>query len=354
MPTLKKGSAAAKAFMAKLRAAKGKSKVVKDKAKTKVGMNATANDIKVTSNVKNRTFTIKKNGTTYRTGKFSKPEFEELEYNTQNDWANFLRTQDNYSKVKTGATKKVGYKSDRTQILTKATPYIKKYIDKGYSRTDAVKNANKDASNLSGWKKGTTNIIEVGEKKYPKQKNVRVTRIPNGTFEKFTSLSGYKQTPEIILGKVGAFTLLKSLAPEVKLRINRGKKVSTNKITSAKDISDILKKFLTAAKIQTQEYALAMFLNNNSNVLAVYQFGMGGFTSTIMDKRLLMAAALKLGATSIILAHNHPSGKLEPSKADKEITKDIIKIANLHQISVLDHVILTKDGYYSFAENGII
>jgi len=107
MPTLKKGSAAAKAFMAKLRAAKGKSKVVKDKAKTKVGMNATANDIKVTSNVKNRTFTIKKNGTTYRTGKFSKPEFEELEYNTQNDWANFLRTQDNYSKVKTGAVKKV-------------------------------------------------------------------------------------------------------------------------------------------------------------------------------------------------------------------------------------------------------
>jgi len=107
MAKLKKGSAAAKAFMAKIRAAKGKNKVVKAKVKTKVGMDATANDIKVTSNVKNRTFTIKKNGTTYRTGKFSKPEFEELEYNTQNDWANFLRTQDNYSKVKTGAVKKV-------------------------------------------------------------------------------------------------------------------------------------------------------------------------------------------------------------------------------------------------------
>ena len=97
MPTLKKGSAAAKAFMAKLRAAKGKSK---PKAKKVV--------------------------------------------------------------AKKTATKKVGYKSDRTQILTKATPYIKKYIDKGYSRTDAVKNANLDASNLSGWRKGTTNIIEVG------------------------------------------------------------------------------------------------------------------------------------------------------------------------------------------------
>ena len=180
MPTLKKGSAAAKAFMAKLRAAKGKSKPkakkvvakktatkkvgavklseqklidiasdyayatsgnydravynlldpdftkillpkykaaikafeIKNKTKVRVPINkkvgATENDIKVTSNVKNRTFTIKKNGTTYRTGKFSKPEFEELEYNTQNDWSNFLRTQDFYYQVKTGAAKKVG------------------------------------------------------------------------------------------------------------------------------------------------------------------------------------------------------------------------------------------------------
>ena len=107
MATLKKGSAAAKAFMAKIRAAKGKTKV-KAKAKTKVGMNKTENDIKVTSNVKNRTFTIKKNGITYRTGKFNKAEFEENEYNTQGDWANFLRTQDFYYQVKTGAAKKVG------------------------------------------------------------------------------------------------------------------------------------------------------------------------------------------------------------------------------------------------------
>jgi len=97
MANYKKGSAAAKAYMAKLRAARGK---------TKVGMDTTSNDIEVTSNVKNRTFTIKKNGTTYRTGKFSKPEFEEAEYNTEKDWNNFLRTQDFYSIVKVGATKK--------------------------------------------------------------------------------------------------------------------------------------------------------------------------------------------------------------------------------------------------------
>jgi DNA repair protein RadC len=81
---------------------------------------------------------------------------------------------------------------------------------------------------------------------------------------------------------------------------------------------------------------------------------MGGITATVMDKRLLLAAALKLGATSIILCHNHPSGNLTPSGADKEITKDIIKIADLHLIKVLDHIILTKDAYYSFAEQGLI
>lgn len=295
MAKLKKGSAAAKAFMAKIRAAKGKTKVVKAKAKTKK-VGSTENDIKVTSNVKNRTFTIKKNGTTYRTGKFSKPEFEELEYNTQNDWANFLRTQDNYSKVKTGAVKKV-------------------------MPTKKASSMHKDTK--------SHNV------------NIRV-------------VSGYKQTPEIILGRVGAVALLKSLAPEVKLRITRGKKVRTAKITSASDTADILKKFITPAKIQTQEYSFAMYLNNANNVLAVYQFGMGGFTATIMEKRLLMAAALKLGATAMILCHNHPSGNLTPSNADKIITKQISELANIHDIKVLDHVILTREGYYSFANEGLI
>jgi hypothetical protein len=97
MANYKKGSAAAKAYMAKLRAARGKKSL---------GMNTTSNIIEVVSNEKNRTFTIKKNGTTYRTGKFSKPEFEELEYNTLKDWDNFLKTSNDYSIVKVGAVKK--------------------------------------------------------------------------------------------------------------------------------------------------------------------------------------------------------------------------------------------------------
>ena len=234
----------------------------------------------------------------------------------------------------------------------------------------------KPKKKVAGWNKGGTYIIESGEGK-PKNANkvIKVERrkvVKAGTFKNFTRvgavkhkdtkshnvnirvLSGYKQTPEVILGRVSGLTLLKSLAPEVKLRILRGKKIKDNKINSAKDTADILKKFITPAKIQTQEYALALFLNNSNNVLAVYQFGMGGFTSTVMDKRLLMAAALKLGATAIILCHNHPSGSLTPSPADKAITKDLIKVADLHDIRILDHIIITRDSFYSFAENGLL
>ena len=216
------------------------------------------------------------------------------------------------------------------------------------------------AKKVAGWYKGTTAFIEQNEKKKSGKKNIKVTRNPKGSlfypgaFNNFATLSGYQPQKEIIVGKIGNLSLVKSLAPEVKLRILRGKKVNTIKIKSAKDSIDILRKYITPAKVQTQEFMVAMYLNNNNNVLAVYQFGMGGFTGTVMDIRLLMAAALKLGATSIILCHNHPSGNLTPSQADKDITREVVKVANIHHIKLLDHIILTKESYFSFAEQGIL
>lgn len=216
------------------------------------------------------------------------------------------------------------------------------------------------AKKVAGWYKGTTAFIEQNEKKKSGKKNIKVVRNPKGSlfypgaFNNFVSISGYQPQKEIIVGKIGNLSLVKSLAPEVKLRILRGKKVNTIKIKSAKDSIDILRKYITPAKVQTQEFMVAMYLNNNNNVLAVYQFGMGGFTGTVMDIRLLMAAALKLGAVAIILCHNHPSGNLTPSQADKDITREVVKVANIHHIKLLDHIILTKESYFSFAEQGIL
>ena len=211
-------------------------------------------------------------------------------------------------------------------------------------------------------KSHNVSVRVVSGTKKPKIKNVD-KRI-NGyvaTFRKgknttvhYTRISGYKDQPEIVVGKVGAVSSLKELAPEVKVRLTRGKRVASLKITGAESAVDVLKKFITRSKVETQEFAVAIFLNNNANVLGVYQFGMGGITSTVMDLRLLFAAALKLGATAVILCHNHPSGQLKPSNADLDTTKQIVKVANFHNMNVLDHIIITKDGYYSFADNGIL
>ena len=235
----------------------------------------------------------------------------------------------------------------------------------GATKKSATKVKAKKRSNTeqhTDTKSHNVNIKVVSGIKKPKIKNVD-KRI-NGyvaTFRKgknttvhYTRISGYKTQPEIIVGKIGSVTAVKELAPEVKIRLLRGKKVSKNKITGSATAIEILRKFITRSKIETQEFAVAIFINNNSNVLAVYQFGMGGITSTVMDIRLLFAAALKLGATGIILCHNHPSGQLQPSNADLSVTKDIVKVANMHSMNVVDHIILTKDGYYSFAENGIL
>jgi DNA repair protein RadC len=334
MPKFKKGSAAAKTYMAKLRAARGKTKVVKTTTK-KIGSASVYS--KAPADVKKIIDKLYGNNNYLELTKAKKALEKKgyfMDFGLDGEITSFKKLP----------AKKVGYKPDRLKILKVSSKLIKKYMDQGYNRKEAVEMANNEASY----------IIQSG-------KNISGTKKPFNTHKDTKShnvnirvLSGYKQKPEIILGRVGAVTLLKSLAPEVKLRITRGKKVRSAKIITASDTAEILKKFITAAKIQTQEYSFAIYLNNANNVLAVYQFGMGGFTATIMERRLLMAAALKLGATAIILCHNHPSGNLTPSNADKVITKQISELANIHDIKVLDHVILTREGYYSFANEGLI
>ena len=80
----------------------------------------------------------------------------------------------------------------------------------------------------------------------------------------------------------------------------------------------------------------------------------GGITGTVADPRLILAAALKVAACSIMLAHNHPSTSLKPSKADEELTSKIKYAAQFHDIKVLDHVIVSSEGYYSFADEGVL
>jgi DNA repair protein RadC len=164
----------------------------------------------------------------------------------------------------------------------------------------------------------------------------------------------YDKQREIIIGKIGNIKPLESLVPQVKIRLTRGKKVYTNKITTIQSCVDILRKFIGKGQIETQEFFAVMYLNNNNNVLGVYIVGMGGYTSVVAETRLILSAGLRIGATGLVLCHNHPSGNLQPSEADKQVTKKIEAGAKFHDMKVLDHIILTKDGYFSFASDNLI
>lgn len=107
--------------------------------------------------------------------------------------------------------------------------------------------------------------------------------------------------------------------------------------------------------MEVQEQFLVMYLNRANKVLGVYKMSKGGITSTIADIRLILSVALKTLATSMVLAHNHPSGNLKPSLADQEITKRIKQAAAIMDISVFDHLILTKGNtYFSFMDEGLM
>jgi DNA repair protein RadC len=89
-------------------------------------------------------------------------------------------------------------------------------------------------------------------------------------------------------------------------------------------------------------------------VLCLFNVSSGGITGTVADPRLIYTAALKVNAVSLILSHNHPSGALKPSRQDEELTQKIKSAGAFLDIKVLDHVILSSEGYYSFADEGLI
>ena len=125
-------------------------------------------------------------------------------------------------------------------------------------------------------------------------------------------------------------------------------------IKSSRDAYKLLLNTWNKDTIDLQEEFNVILLNRAGRVIALNNVGKGGLTSTIADPRLILAAALKAAACSIMLAHNHPSGNLRPSKADEELTKKIKAGAAFLDIMVLDHLIITPDEYLSFADEGLL
>lgn len=130
-------------------------------------------------------------------------------------------------------------------------------------------------------------------------------------------------------------------------------KIPFGKIRRSSDAADYFRKII-GDQIDVREHCYAIFLSRNASVLGYYTICIGGSSRAIVDVKLLFSSALTCGADSIILGHNHPSGELIASRADKEITKDIDKIGELMDIKLRDHVIVTQDSHYSFADDGLL
>jgi DNA repair protein RadC len=122
------------------------------------------------------------------------------------------------------------------------------------------------------------------------------------------------------------------------------------KITSSKAVFEIMQPII--GELPHEEFWV-LYLNNSNKVIHKSQLSKGGITGTVVDIRLIFKTALENRAISIILTHNHPSGKLLASESDKEITRKL-KLAGQHMdILVLDHIIITERGFYSFNDEGI-
>ena len=149
---------------------------------------------------------------------------------------------------------------------------------------------------------------------------------------------------------------MKAQVNEIKIRYQEGIRARDwKKVTGSEVAANLIYGQWDKGTIGLQECFKIVLLNNGNKVKGIYQVSQGGITGTLVDLRILFAVALKSLSVAMILTHNHPSGTMRPSDADKRLTNKIKKAAELLDIKLLDHLIIHPDGnFYSFSDNGIL
>jgi len=155
--------------------------------------------------------------------------------------------------------------------------------------------------------------------------------------------------------KVNGIGIAKAITIAAALELGRRRHASgfldKPTVRSANDIAQYLR---TNLKDHPYEVFAVVFLNRANKINHFEIVSKGGITGTVADPRLILKKALEADATALILCHNHPSGNLQPSRADEAITKKIKEAASYFDIRVVDHIIVSEEGYYSFADEGIL
>lgn len=145
---------------------------------------------------------------------------------------------------------------------------------------------------------------------------------------------------------------MENIIAEIQVSYNTNSRVK-QKITSSASAYEILKANWKEGRLELQEEFKVLLLNRANDVLGIYNMSLGSVSGTVVDIRLLIAVALKCNASGILICHNHPSGNLNPSEADIEMTKKIKQASELFDIRMIDHIIITHLGYYSFLDSGV-
>lgn len=161
------------------------------------------------------------------------------------------------------------------------------------------------------------------------------------------SLKDFKQIKGI--GEAKSITIAAAL--ELGRRRHAGSSLEKPVIKSSREIAEYLQ---TLLKDYTHEVFAVVFLNQANKITHFEIISSGGITGTVADPRIILKKALENNAVSIVLSHNHPSGSLHPSRADEELTKKIKEAAKYFDIKVIDHIIVSEDGFYSFADEGVL
>ena len=159
---------------------------------------------------------------------------------------------------------------------------------------------------------------------------------------------------ELVNGKIEGLGAAKSVTIVAAMELGARRKAAEHfklRIQSSKDVAEYLQAKLEHRR---REVFAVVYLNRGNRILSLETISEGGLTGTVADPRIILKKALEQDATALVLCHNHPSGNLTPSKADEQLTHKIKQAAALMDIQVLDHIIVSQEGYFSFADEGMI
>jgi len=151
------------------------------------------------------------------------------------------------------------------------------------------------------------------------------------------------------IGEAKAISIIAAM--ELGRRRNLSSALVMDKITGSNDVAAYLRPMI--GDLPHEEFWV-LFLNRQNKILDKQRLSQGGMTGTVIDVRLVIKMALEKHAISLIFAHNHPSGNLDASDADRKITRQLKDAASIMDIPLLDHVIITQGGYFSFADEGLL